>query len=265
MRMQAAGSSDTGRVRRHNEDAYSCDSQLGLFVVCDGMGGESAGEVASRIAVDTIVAQFNGDSAPRDDEAQRDARGFSVRTSRLETALLAGNRAIFEASQENTEHAGMGSTVVSAWIANNVASIAHVGDSRAYLGRAGRLEQLTEDHSLVEEQVKAGLMSREESLTALHRNILTRALGRAANIPVDLTEVPLRAGDFLLLCTDGVTQMVSDETLAQTIFTLQQPQRICEELIKLANSSGGIDNSTVVVVKVEPETFWRRLSSLWRS
>jgi serine/threonine protein phosphatase PrpC len=261
MRMQAAGCTDTGRVRRHNEDAFSCDPRLGLFVVCDGMGGESAGEVASRIAVDTIVAQFNGDS-PRGNAAERDARGFSVWTSRLETALLAGNRAIFEASQENSEQAGMGSTVVSAWIAHNVASIAHVGDSRAYLGRAGRLEQITEDHSLVEEQVKAGLMTREESLTAQHRNILTRALGRAANIPVDLTEVPLRSGDLLLLCTDGVTQMVSDEMLAHTIFTLQQPQRICEEVIRLANSNGGIDNSTVVVVKVEPETLWRRL---WKS
>ena len=258
MRLRVGAGSETGRVRGNNEDAYSCRPELGLFIVCDGMGGERSGEVASRMAVDTILSRL-GDSGAAGGASEEDARGFSPQAVRLEAALRAGNEALYEASRANAEHAGMGSTVVSAWITNSVANLAHVGDSRAYLWRGGRLEQLTRDHSLVEARMQAGLLTREEGLKSQDRNVLVRALGREPQVEVDLAEVPLTAGDLLLLCTDGLTQMVSDEGLADAISSLKEPQAISRRLLALADHNGGVDNATVVVVKLEADSIWRRL------
>jgi serine/threonine protein phosphatase PrpC len=261
MRLQAGACSDKGRVRSINEDSYACDPSKGLFVVCDGMGGEAAGEVASQLAIETIVRSINN---PDSTTASGDTTegGFHRTTRRLESAVRLSNQAIYEESQENAARAGMGTTVVGTWIRHNIASLAHVGDSRAYLWRQRSFEQLTRDHSLVEEQVQAGLLTREQSLQSSQQNILLRALGREAEVEVDLAELPLMTGDYLVLCSDGLTRMVDDATLADTIATLEEPQKICDSLVALANQSGGEDNITVVIAHMCSDSLWRRLWNL---
>jgi protein phosphatase len=154
----------------------------------------------------------------------------------------------------------MGTTVVSAWIRQHIAGVAHVGDSRAYLWHDDRLEPLTRDHSLAEAQVDAGLVTRAANAPTEHHNVLVRALGREPDVDVDLKEVPVQPGDYILLCSDGLTRMVPEPVLAQAIQTFQEPQRICDHLIATANTYGGADNITVVVVEVAG-TWWQRLSN----
>jgi len=258
MRLRVGACSDKGRVRSINEDAYACDPSKGLFVVCDGMGGEAAGEVASQLAIETIVHAINNPDSTTASEDTTES-GFHRTTRRLASAIKLSNQAIYEESQKNAERAGMGTTVVGTWVHNGVASLAHVGDSRAYLWRQGSFEQLTRDHSLVEEQVKAGLLTREQSLHSKQQNILLRALGREEEAEVELAELPLLARDYLVLCSDGLTRMVDDATLADTIATLKDPQKICDSLVALANQNGGEDNITVVVVQVCADSLWQRL------
>lgn len=257
MRLIVGSRSDTGRVRSINEDAVACDPRLGLIVVCDGMGGEAAGEVASQLAVETIVADLSKDGA--NPATGTGYEGFFPRTRRLGLAVQHANDVIFQDSRKHVDRAGMGSTIVSAWIGDNVASLAHVGDSRAYLWRNRQLQQLTCDHSLVERKVQAGLLTRAESLVSTEKNILLRALGRDPEVEIELAEVPLITGDCLLLCTDGLTGMVEDERMAETIAALATPQEICDRLVALANHKGGQDNITVAVAKLTRVNFWRRL------
>jgi protein phosphatase len=182
-------------------------------------------------------------------------------TSRLGDAIRQSNHVIYAHSQEDPRHSGMGTTVVAACIAKNIASIAHVGDSRAYLWHDDRLESLTRDHSLVEAQVRAGVPT-DSAVVSEQRNILLRVLGRAADVEVELTEVPVQAGDYLLLCTDGLTRMVPEPAIEKTIVRLRQPQRIADHLIEAANECGGADNTTVVVVEIG-KGWWERLCHRW--
>jgi protein phosphatase len=248
MRLNVGAATDKGRVRGHNEDAFALRAEQGLFVVCDGMGGTAAGEVASQLAVDTILEQLN-EAARGADVADVDA-GYQPQTITLASAVRRANDAILGQAQQNASQAEMGTTVVAAWIDESIASVAHVGDSRAYLWHRDRLEPLTRDHSLVEEQVRAGLLDREKSLQSEQQNILIRALGREADVQVDLAEVPVQVGDYLLLCSDGLTRMVPEPAMAETIARLREPQKICDSLIADANRGGGPDNITVVVVEV---------------
>lgn len=265
MRLRAGAATDVGRVRRNNEDAFASLPERGLFVVCDGMGGASAGEVASRLAVDTILAQLNGTEAAQADgpEVERDA-GYLPQTTRLADAVRRSNQSIHDQANRNAGQFDMGTTVVGVWIAHNVASVAHVGDSRAYVWHHERLEAITSDHSLVEARVQAGLLNREESLKSADQNILLRALGREPEVDVDLHEVPLRAGDYLVLCSDGLTRTVSENAMAEAIVQLREPERICRHLIDAANSNGGVDNVTVIVVEVEGGWWHRVLNRLER-
>jgi PPM family protein phosphatase len=245
MRLNVGAASSVGRVRQINEDAYLVRADQGLFVVCDGMGGAAAGEVASSLAVETIathaVEEAIGTSI--DD-------GFQPRTTGLCRAVLAANRAILDRAMQNPSHAGMGTTVVGIWVADGLASIAHVGDSRAYISRHDGFESLTRDHSLVEAQVQAGLINREESLQSEHQNVLLRALGREPDVQVEMGETPVAAGDQILLCTDGLTRMVTDDGLADVLGRFRgDPQGACEHLIETANAGGGPDNITVIVVE----------------
>jgi protein phosphatase len=261
MRLLVGAATDTGRVRRQNEDVYELRADKGLFIVCDGMGGASAGEVASDLAAKSILEALNGSRA--DGAGPPDAeRGCLPRTSRLAEAVRRSNQVIYDQAQREPQHAGMGTTVVSAWIAQSVASIAHVGDSRAYLWRQGELTPLTRDHSLVEAQVQAGMLDRDASRTAEHQNVLLRVLGREPEVDVELNEVPVQPGDYLLLCSDGLTRMVTDTTMADAILLCRDPQRICDFLIDQANGNGGADNITVVVVKVDRH-WWERLADAW--
>jgi serine/threonine protein phosphatase PrpC len=258
MRLRVGARTDLGRVRTLNEDVYLSRPERGLFVVCDGMGGAPAGEVASQIAVDTILAHLETSG----DQCAAEGPGFLPRTNSLAQAVRRSNAVIYAQGQENPQQAEMGTTVVSAWVNHHIASVAHVGDSRAYLFHDNRLEPLTRDHSLVEAEVRAGRLDREQSLRADHRNVLLKVLGGAADVDVELTEVPLQPGDYLLLCSDGLTRMVPERTLCRAIDELRNPQRICDYLIDAANHNGGADNITVIVVEVV-DRWWRRLSNRW--
>jgi protein phosphatase len=246
MRLRVGAATSIGRVRSTNEDAFFADADRGLFVVCDGMGGQAAGEVASRMAVETIASCLS-------DGAGATANGpddYRPRTRRLEHAVQDANRAIYDRAQSQDDQAGMGTTVVGAWFDDGVVSVAHVGDSRAYLCTQANFEGITSDHSLVEAQVQAGVIDREQSLQSQHQNILLRALGRDPSVEVTLTEVPVSAGDRLLLCSDGLTRMVRDEQLAHALERFAgDPQQACDHLIETANANGGPDNITVVVVE----------------
>ncbi|HEV3141540.1 MAG TPA: Stp1/IreP family PP2C-type Ser/Thr phosphatase [Vicinamibacterales bacterium] len=246
MQLRVGAATDIGRVRVHNEDAYASLEEHGLFVVCDGMGGEAAGEVASQMAIDTIVDELKNGSR----ETPPDPDGFRTQTTRLGAAVRRSNYSIYDAAQKDARQARMGTTVVGAWIAEDIVSLAHVGDSRAYLWQRGHLEPLTSDHSLVEMQVKAGILTRESALQHQDQNILLRALGREPDVDVELNEVPVQAGDYVLLCSDGLTRMVPEPDMSSTIADIRDPQEICEELIAAANRNGGADNVTVVVVEV---------------
>jgi serine/threonine protein phosphatase PrpC len=247
MRLRVGAATDIGMVRKLNEDAFAVRAEQGLFVVCDGMGGAAAGEVASRLAVDTVVVQLKGRRPVTG--AEPDSDGYMPQTTRLADAVQRANQLIYEQSQTESAQAGMGTTLVAAWIDQNIASVAHVGDSRAYLWRNDRLEALTSDHSLVEAEVRAGLIDREQSLQSEHQNILLRALGREPEIEVEVNEVPVQPGDYVILCSDGLTRMVTDPALADAVARLREPQRICDSLIDAANANGGVDNVTVVVVQ----------------
>ena len=223
MRLRVGAATDTGRVRKLNEDAFAARADLGLFVVCDGMGGARAGEVASRLAVETILAEIGGAGAAAAAPAED---GYRPATVRLASAVRRSNSVIFDQAQTDARHAGMGTTVVGACIADGIASIAHVGDSRAYLWRHGALEPLTTDYSVVQEQVRDGRLAQDQSLQSEQQNLLLRALGHRAGVEVDVAEVPVQGGDYLLLCTDGLTRMVRDADLARAIASGGEPQAI---------------------------------------
>jgi protein phosphatase len=245
MRLKVGAATSVGRVRPLNEDAFLSDEEQGLFVVCDGMGGAAAGEVASRLAVDTIAAHA------RNGHIGKAERGFQPRTAQLRRAIESANRAIIARADADPEHAGMGTTVVGAWLGDGIVSIGHVGDSRAYLRNKDGFEAVTSDHSLVEAQVRAGIIDREQSLRSENQNILLRALGRDPDVQIDLNEVLMAAGDQLLLCSDGLTRMVTDAALGDVLTRFRgDPQGACDHLIQQANDNGGPDNITVVVVEV---------------
>jgi PPM family protein phosphatase len=261
MRLRVGAGTHTGRVRALNEDAYMLRADEGLFVVCDGMGGAPAGEVASQLAVDAIHRELRETTAPFG-EAVSDERRYLPHTNRLAAVVRRSNEVIYEQAQKDPRQAGMGTTVVGAWIRQQVVSVAHVGDSRAYLWHDHRLEPLTRDHSLGEAQMAAGLIEEVRRLPVEHQNALVRVLGREPDVEVDLREVPVQPGDYLLLCSDGLTRMVPEFMLAQAFHDFRKPQRICDFLIAAANSNGGADNITVVVVEVSGG-WWRRRMNGW--
>jgi protein phosphatase len=227
---------DTGRQRRGNEDASY--AQPPLFVVADGMGGARAGEVASRIAVEMFERGLPPDGTPE---------------SRLTVVAQDANREIHALSLAERELDGMGTTLTAAYLDESYLAIAHVGDSRAYMFRAGELARLTEDHSLVDELVKAGKLTEEQALEHPQRSIITRALGPEAEVAVDTRNYPLRAGDVLLLCSDGLTSMLSDPQIAAILVAATSLQEAAERLIDAANEAGGRDNITVVLTRFEDE------------
>jgi protein phosphatase len=263
MRLQVGAATDTGRVRDQNEDAFRLRADRGLFVVCDGMGGGPAGEVASVLAATWIVEHFERAEASAT-HGRAGVNGYLHQTSRLGDAVRRSNQYVYRQAQQNADQAEMGTTVVSAWLNDRIASVAHVGDSRAYLWHRGSIEALTRDHSLVEMQVGSGILDRDVSLRSEEQNVLVRALGREPDVEVDLTEVAVQPGDYLLLCTDGLTRMVPEQTLADAIAQLREPQKICDHLIGAANDRGGKDNVTVIVVHL-PLSWWRRTLSQWTS
>lgn len=242
-----AAISDPGS-RKYNEDNYLAveGGQHHLLAVCDGMGGHAAGEVASMMAVELLEEQFCEDP----DLSAKEPGKF------LNDAINAANYAIFNDAQENTERKGMGSTCVVALLHAGKVSLGHVGDSRGYLIRSGAIRQLTRDHSFVEEMVKAGMITPHETHTNPQRNVILQSLGRGDGVKVEVTEdaVTLHRGDYILLCSDGLTAVVADQEIAELVTKLQEPQAICEELVDLTNRRGGPDNVTVVLARFEGES-----------
>jgi len=251
MKVTAAGLSHMGKKRTTNEDSFHIDPERGLFIVADGMGGHVAGEVASRLAVDTILDFLRISDADSEitwpfefDES------LSQGGNRIQAAIQLANREIVRHIQAKEDHRGMGTTVVTAVVVDDSCFIGHVGDSRAYLVRDGKMSQLTQDHTFVNEQVEKGFMSRTEAQRHPARNILTRAVGSAEDLVVDLSETRLQKGDLVLLCSDGLSSMVEDEAILRTV--LEHSAELgaaCGSLIALANQNGGLDNITAVLIR----------------
>jgi serine/threonine protein phosphatase PrpC len=246
--LEVAGRSDVGRVRPHNEDNFGYDKKLGIFVVCDGMGGHAAGEVASQIAVDTIIGYFR---EQKPDSAADGTLADAPEGARmLAEAVKRANDAILHHALEHENASGMGTTLVAARFADDKFSIAHVGDSRIYLFRGGELLQLTEDHSLVMEQVRRGMLTMEEAKSSAAQNIITRALGTDETTLPDLGEFPAQPGDVLLMTTDGILRHVTDDEIKEILRSLPSLDAACITLIDAANEAGGHDNSTCVLIRV---------------
>jgi protein phosphatase len=220
------------------------------------MGGAPAGEVASQLAVDAIVRHLREPATTG--TAASDGPAYLPHTNRLAEVVRRSNEVIYDQAQKDPRQAGMGTTVVGAWIRQHIVGVAHVGDSRAYLWHDDRLEALTRDHSLVEAHIAAGLLEEVRRLPVEQQNVLVRVLGREPDVEVDLKEVPVRPGDYVLLCSDGLTRMVPEYVIARAFHEFREPQRICDFLIAAANGNGGADNITVVVVEVTGG-WWRRV------
>jgi protein phosphatase len=253
MRAIAAGLSDVGLQREHNEDSFAILSEHELYVVADGMGGHRAGDVASRMATETIVEFFRATAA--EDVTwpfHFDAR-LSEEENRLMTAIRLANRQIVEQSSRSREHHGMGTTVVGCLFSPTKGKmfIGHVGDSRAYRVRGGVIQQMTRDHSLINDYLLAMPELTEEQRSELPKNVITRALGMQEQVTVDLQSDDAQNGDLYVLCSDGLSGMVEDDEIRQIVTETDDLQEACRRLIAAANENGGEDNITAVVVRVD--------------
>jgi len=250
-RLRFVGLTDTGKVREHNEDTIAFDADIGLLVLADGMGGYNAGEVASGIAVKTIVNLVREQVEREDMNVQDRESGLSRPTIILRDAIHRANKIIYQTARTQPQCEGMGTTVVAALFFDNKITIAHVGDSRLYRQRSDKLEQVTMDHSLLQELVDRGFYSAEEAQRAANKNYVTRALGVEPNVDVEIQESAVQKGDAYMLCSDGLSDMVEDEDIHLTINTFNDNlDTVAKQLIQLANDNGGRDNVSVVMATV---------------
>lgn len=253
MAIHAAGNTDVGCVRKHNEDSFLSEPSLGLFLVADGLGGHAAGEVASRIVVET-VSQFIAQTMEKDRTwpVQYDP-SLSYNGNRLKVALLLANRAIVEDIRQNPERETMGSTVVAALFHGPKVTLAHVGDSRAYVVDPKGIRQVTKDHSWVAEQVANGILTASEARVHPFRNVITQALGNGGDLDVEVQELELSKSERLLLCSDGLSGMIGDQQISDIIGTSKDIATAVESLISTAKDHGGEDNITAILAHWEPE------------
>ncbi|HEY7762409.1 MAG TPA: Stp1/IreP family PP2C-type Ser/Thr phosphatase [Actinomycetota bacterium] len=233
MKIEVGAATDIGQVREGNEDSFLIEAPL--YAIADGMGGHRGGEVASRLALETIDVMF------------REGEGS------LGDQVRAANRVVHDRSRQDRQVSGMGTTLTAVVVDDAVAHIAHVGDSRGYLLRAGDLRQITADHTLVARMVKTGEISKEEADVHPHRNVLVRSVGTEPTVDVDEDDLPLLDGDRLLLCSDGLTDMVAEQQIQAILEAEPDPQRAADRLVKAANRAGGVDNITAVVLDVHAE------------
>ncbi len=251
-RVRFAGDTDVGMKRQHNEDRLHLPSDERLTIVADGMGGHASGEIASELAVTTIVEYFED---TRDDYQvtwpYKLAHGDKGDENRLVTAVKLANLRIYEAAQRETQYRGMGTTVVGALFLDDGVVIAHVGDSRAYRIRLGAIEQITDDHSLLNDYVKMKRLSPEEIENFPHKNVIVRALGMRETVMVDLHRDRPRIGDVYVLCSDGLSGMIDDPVLLELVQAETDLERAVERLVEAANGAGGNDNISVVLARIE--------------
>jgi serine/threonine protein phosphatase PrpC len=253
LRISADAQSDVGRKRKGNEDALCLNDEQRLYVVADGMGGHAAGEVASRVAVDAIAefVELTGGNQEITWPFGLDET-ISYEGNRLKTAVRHANTRVIEATRESAEYEGMATTVAAVLVDGDIANLAHVGDSRIYLWNGESIEQLTRDHSWVNEQIENGAISPEQARSHPLRNVVTRALGGRADLVVDIQSRRMAPGDMLLLCSDGLTTMVPDDGIARILRESEgDVARATSALVSEANERGGEDNITVVLLKFE--------------
>ncbi|NOJ98895.1 Stp1/IreP family PP2C-type Ser/Thr phosphatase [Corallococcus sp. CA049B] len=250
MRIEVAGSTHVGMKRNHNEDNYLVLPEENLVVVADGMGGHSSGEIASRIAVDELGEFFRLTS--KDQDATWPFKMDKQRNydeNRLATGIKLANARIFERATVDTKYKGMGTTIVSVHFAENGVYVGHVGDSRVYFFRGGILQQVTEDHSLLNDYLKAKKLTPEEIENFPHKNVIVRALGMKEQVQVDVTRVDPLENDVFLLCSDGLSGMISDAQMQDILSRTPELEKACGQLIDLANAAGGNDNVTCVLAR----------------
>jgi serine/threonine protein phosphatase PrpC len=242
---------DVGQVREHNEDDIGSQPDIGLWVLADGMGGYNAGEVASGIAVKTVIDLVSEACRREKRNEVEPGTGFMRQTIVLRDAIARANKIIHQTAQSQPQCEGMGTTLVACLFFDDRVSVAHVGDSRLYRMRDNRFEQITMDHSLLQELVDRGFYSQEEAQRSTNRNYVTRALGVESNVEIEVQEIEARKGDYFLMCSDGLPDMVEDEDIHLTINTFNNDvTTIAEQLIKLTNDNGGRDNVSIVLVRV---------------
>ena len=250
MRIEVAGSTHVGMKRNHNEDNYLVLTEENLVCVADGMGGHSSGEIASRIAVDELGEFFRMTS--KDQDATWPFKMDKQRNydeNRLSTGIKLANARIFERATVDTKYKGMGTTIVSVHFSDTAAYVGHVGDSRVYFFRGGMLQQVTEDHSLLNDYLKAKKLTPEEIENFPHKNVIVRALGMKEQVQVDVTRVDPLDNDVFLLCSDGLSGMVTDAQMQDILSRTPELEKACGQLIDLANAAGGNDNVTCVLAR----------------
>jgi protein phosphatase len=260
--VQVAGKTDVGCVRSNNEDFFGYDAAAGVFVVCDGVGGQAAGEVASQIGVHVVLDYFRG-AAEKGEYAVfgRVFAGVSPCANALGSAIQMANRSILDAASEDPACAGMSSTIVAGLVKGADVSIAHVGDSRIYLLRGDTIQQLTTDHSLVMEQVRLGMISVEDAERSAAQNLIVRALGAENEVEPDLADLAPEPGDILLFTSDGLTRHVGDSQIVSIVRQASSLDEACEALIQTAKDGGGSDNITCLLVRLVEQTWYRKLIS----
>jgi protein phosphatase len=260
--IEVAGRSDVGCVRANNEDNFGYDARYGIFVVCDGMGGQAAGEVASKMGVDAVLQYFR-DAAQAGQYQQfgEPLAGVSEGGQALASAIRLANQTIYQASQQQAGRAGMGSTAVAVLIRGNALCIANVGDSRIYLARQGAIQQLTQDHSLVMEQFRRGYITREQAERSEMQNIILRALGSEESVDPDIEDLVALDGDIMVMTSDGLTKYLRDEEILETVSSAESLQSACNALVEKARARGGDDNITCLLLKLAEQPWYKRMFS----
>jgi len=252
--LEMAKATHTGMVRSHNEDSISTDDEIGLAVLADGMGGYNAGEVASGIATALISSETREALVKQAPHELDRATGSPLAPMLLRKIVAKANTSIFQSANSQPQYAGMGTTLVVALFCNNQVTIAHIGDSRCYRQRSGKLEQITRDHSLLQEQIDSGLLTKEAAKRSQNKNLVTRALGIEPAVEAEIRTYPAQPGDVYLMCSDGLNDMVEDEDIEMTLEALgANLQLAAEQLVQMANDNGGRDNISVVLIKVKKD------------
>lgn len=250
MRIEVAGSSHVGMKRNHNEDNFLVLTEENLFCVADGMGGHASGEIASKMAVDELAEFFQLTGKDEDMTwPYKMDKSRNYDENRLTTGIKLANARIFERQSVETKYRGMGTTIVTVHFAANAAYIGHVGDSRVYSFRAGELRQVTEDHSLLNDYLKARKLSPEEIESFPHKNVIVRALGMKDTVQVDVGRFEPHDGEVFLLCSDGLSGMVTDEEIQTVLCDEPDLNKACDRLIEMANAAGGTDNVTCILAR----------------
>jgi protein phosphatase len=253
-KIRIIGLTDTGMVRSKNEDAIGYDSALGLVVLADGMGGHRGGEIASSMTVDTIIELLQKRLPEITAGEVDEASGFSMESICIQDAVVSANEQVYKAAEANPDHKGMGTTIVVLQFYNNSFSLAHIGDSRCYRLRNNKLEQITKDHSLLQELIDRGFYTPEEARNSMNKNLVTRALGIDPIVMPDIQEDIVLKNDIYLLCSDGLTDLVEDEDMYYTIKEFSANlEEAAKQLITKANQNGGKDNISVMLCRIDED------------